>query len=453
MKNGEKLSGIVWFNIILFGFMGQVAWNVENMYFNTFLFNKIGGTVNDINVMVAASAATAVITTFVMGALSDKLGRRKPFVCIGYILWGVAVTVFGLISRENTARLFHLSDKAQIVALTVSIVVIMDCVMTFMGSTCNDAAFNAWITDSTSSANRGAVESVNSMLPVAAALLVTVGFGAGATAVGYSACFLGLGALVIVCGVIGLFSLREPQRLVKGSGHYIENIVYGFRPSVIRENRRLYLLLFAQCLSAISFQIITPYLFIYLQHYLGFDFNSAAGILTENPLSLAAVCIGIVVFVAAVIAFGKLTDRWGRMPFLLPAVLLETAGLTLAFFMKTIFSFALSALVFGIGLLAFGIVLGAAVRDDTPADRVGSFQGVRMIFNVLLPMVIGPKVGAAVIERFSGLHTLGVYVNDYGEKVAAPVPELFLFAAGFAALILIPSVFLLLGNRKRIRET
>ena len=114
METGAKLSRRVWFNVILFGFMGQVAWNVENVYFNTFLFNKIGGTVNDINVMVAASAATAVITSFVMGALSDKLGRRKPFICIGYILWGITVTVFGVISREHIAALFHLSDTAKI---------------------------------------------------------------------------------------------------------------------------------------------------------------------------------------------------------------------------------------------------------------------------------------------------------------------------------------------------
>ena len=42
MKDG--ISGRTWFNIIVFGFMGQVAWAVENIYFNTFLFNYIGGT-------------------------------------------------------------------------------------------------------------------------------------------------------------------------------------------------------------------------------------------------------------------------------------------------------------------------------------------------------------------------------------------------------------------------
>ena len=40
-KNGaadSKLSGRIWFNICLFGFTGQMAWTLENMYFNTFLY-------------------------------------------------------------------------------------------------------------------------------------------------------------------------------------------------------------------------------------------------------------------------------------------------------------------------------------------------------------------------------------------------------------------------------
>ena len=83
----KKLGGRILFNIILFGFIGQVAWAVENVYFNTFLFNYIGGTADDIAKMVAASAIAAVVTTFIMGTLSDKLDRRKIFISGGYIIW------------------------------------------------------------------------------------------------------------------------------------------------------------------------------------------------------------------------------------------------------------------------------------------------------------------------------------------------------------------------------
>ena len=90
MNENKRISKRVWFNIILFGLMGQIAWNIENMYFNTFLYNSVysGGAtqaaidgtmpvMKAISIMVALSAATAVVTTFIMVNLSDKMKKRK----------------------------------------------------------------------------------------------------------------------------------------------------------------------------------------------------------------------------------------------------------------------------------------------------------------------------------------------------------------------------------------
>ncbi|NLP48747.1 MAG: MFS transporter, partial [Clostridiales bacterium] len=131
--SGVKLSRNIKFNLILFGFIGQVAWSMENIYFNTFLFNYIGGSTKDISRMVALSAATAVLATFLMGTLSDKLGKRKAFMSLGYIVWGFTVAVFAFISRDNIGRIFGLAPAA-VLSATVSVVIIMDCVMTFVGS-------------------------------------------------------------------------------------------------------------------------------------------------------------------------------------------------------------------------------------------------------------------------------------------------------------------------------
>ena len=432
----SRISRRTWFNVVLFGLMGQIAWNVENMYFNTFLFNRIGGTTRDINVMVAASAATAVITTFLMGALSDRIGKRKPLISVGYILWGVSVMTFAFISRENTARILPGADAARVLAVTVSMVVVMDCVMTFMGSTCNDAAFNAWLTDVTDKTNRGRVESVNTILPLAAMLLVTVGFGMGATALGYPACFIGLGLLVIFCGVLGLFTIKDAPHVRKNSENFFKELTYGFRPAVIRANASLYILLAAQCIGAIAMQVIVPYIFIYLQHYMGFDFNN----LNLSPAIIVVAVVAVGAAVAAVLIFGRVVDRFGKDRFVIPAAILQTAGLALAYPMRSLLGFIPAAAIFGVGQVMIGIMLGAAVRDHTPRDKVGSFQGVRMIFNVLLPMVIGPKIGSLVIERFAQNHAAGTYINDYGESVAAPVPEIFLAAAIVAVFTLIPLI-------------
>ena len=86
----------------------------------------------------------------------------------------------------------------------------------------------------------------------------------------------------------------------------------------------------------------------------------------------------------------------------------------------------------------------AAVRDFTPEDKAGAFQGMRMIFTVMVPMIIGPAIGSFVTERFSNTP----YLNDYGESVLVPPAHIFLAAAAVSVLILIPLVFLLKEWRK-----
>ncbi len=46
------------------------------------------------------------------------------------------------------------------VGLAIGMAILFDCVMTFFGSTANDAALNAYITDVTTNENRGRVMGV-----------------------------------------------------------------------------------------------------------------------------------------------------------------------------------------------------------------------------------------------------------------------------------------------------
>ena len=50
---------------------------------------------------------------------------------MGYIVWGVIIGGFGLISRDNVASVLGMTDAAKILTTTVWIVIIMDMVMTF----------------------------------------------------------------------------------------------------------------------------------------------------------------------------------------------------------------------------------------------------------------------------------------------------------------------------------
>ena len=68
--------------LVIFSLVGQIAWVVENMYFNVFIYKMFNASAADISLMVEASAVAATLTTIFIGALSDRLGRRKIFMCL-----------------------------------------------------------------------------------------------------------------------------------------------------------------------------------------------------------------------------------------------------------------------------------------------------------------------------------------------------------------------------------
>ncbi len=432
MENKAKLSKSVLLNVILFGFMGQVAWAVENNFFNVFLFNEIGGTPNDISNMVAASSVVAVLTSLFMGSLSDKLNKRKIFICAGYIVWGFTVMAFALISPENVAKIMGTSP-VMAVGTTITLVIIMDCIMTFMGSTSNDAAFNAWITDITSPSNRAKTESLLALLPVVAMVVVTVTFGALSGSFGYPACFIGLGLIVTLCGIIGIFTIKDSKTGVKSTNSFIECLTYGFRPTVIKSNKSLYISLISMGVFSVASQVFFPYLFIYVGNYI--DMSTLKLTVPTVILAIAVLAVMIAFFAYTVIN----SDKKGKAPFLYPAAAVFVIGLVLTYFAdKNIIFFALSIIVALVGYGLLMILLNASIRDFTPEDKAGQLQGVRMIFSVMLPMITGPRIAA----KLTDIYATAQYLNEYGQSVNIHAHHIYLGAAAICALIVIPLFFL-----------
>ena len=426
-KNG--LGGRVWAALLSFGLIGQVAWVVENMYFNVFLYNTITGDTKMIAAMVAASAVVAAVTTLVVGALSDKLGKRKPIIVTGYLLWGLSVMAFALVNVNGLEKLVGPVRAVQTAAV---LVIVLDCVMTFFGSSANDAAFNAWVTDVTNDGNRGRVEAVLAIMPLVAMLLV---FGAldGLTAQGkWGTFFLIVGGLTLLGGVLGQALIKEPDNLQRAEGNYVGNILYGLRPGVIWANPALYLSLLALAVYAASQQVYMPYLIIYIQRYLGVDNY--------------AVILGVVLIAASIVsvAFGRVIDKRGKLHVAVPAAIAAFVGLTCMFFVRGMAMVILAGTLMLGASMVLSACLQGLIRDYTPENKAGQFQGIRILFQVLLPMVTGPYIGAAVIQHG------GETYEDLGVVKEVPTPEIFIASALVLLLITIP--IFLLGRKEPKRN-
>ena len=428
MAKTKKLGAKFWLALTIFSLMGQVAWVVENMYLNVFIYKSFNASAANISAMVAASAITATLTTVFMGALSDRIGKRRLLICGGYILWGISIFSFVLLRTDIIGKFIPATMSAMSVGVTLTIT--LDCIMTFFGSTANDAAFNAWLTDSTDSSNRGRAEGINAMMPLVAVLAVFGGFMFlnDENPYYWTIIFSIIGALTLIIGVLGFFLIKEPK-LNKEETGYLDSIIYGFKPRTIKNNPTLYIALAAFIIFNISIQIFMPYLIIYYE----------VSLQMSNYVLVMAPAI---VLASVVTAFwGKLYDVKGfKLSGILSLVML-IVGYILLFFTKTMVPVFIGSFLMMSGYLSGMAVFGALIRDNIPQGKAGSLQGIRIFSQVLVPGIVGPAIGNAVLSSAEKI------VNGDGTTSFIPNENIFLAAAIAALPVFV--VFFIVKTKKK----
>ena len=424
----EKLGKKFWLALIIFSLCGQIAWTIENMLFNVFIQEEFNATLNDIALMVSLSAVVATITTLLIGALSDKIGKRKLFICVGYILWGISILGFAFLKLDTMEK--HASSLVAAATLGVSLTILFDCIMTFFGSSANDSCFNAWVTDISNNTNRGKIEGINSAMPLIAVLVV---FGGNMliekNANHWTILFLAIGIIVLLVGILGFFLIKD-MPLEKSDLPYFKNIFYGFKKQTFKENKLLYIILIGFAIFCTSVQIFMPYLIIYFTSTLGLD----------NYVLIFAPAI--VIAAAFTFFFGRIIDKYGFFKTSLITFAIYGLGLiVLTMFTNIVFVFIGTMLMMS-GYLSLTACFNSEIRNNTPADKVGFFQGIRIVMQVLIPMLIGPWIGS-LLSGTGGDGFLGIVGDGY-----TPARWIFLGAVILSLFILI-FIFLFKKSTKK----
>ncbi len=412
------LSIRTWFVIALLSLSGQIAWGVENAWFNTFVFDTLTPDPRPIAWMVAISAITATITTLLIGTLSDRtytrFGRRRPYILFGYIIWGIITAAFPTVSL------------LQPIGLAVFMVIVADAIMTFFGSAANDASFNAWTTDITDTTNRGRVEGLIQMSVFVSFILTTALAGMVIEQFGYFVFFYGLGGFVALTGFVGGFLLKDAPVSQEEKNQvylpYWREVLNTFSFEIVRKNRILFLLFVAIAINGIAWQVTFPYLLIYIEHFLGYD-KGTMGLIMGGVLIITAL---------STIPLGILVDRIPRRTFILWMAFSAAVTALIFSFAREIPFLLVAGVLQTVAMAAFGIVSGAWLKDLYPTQQRGQFQGVRMVFWVLLPMVIGPAIGSFLIRSF------GIPTMLNGEAGFIPTPVIYYAAALINLLAILP---------------
>lgn len=424
MKKG--LGKMTWLSIVIFSLVGQIAWTMENMFYNLYIVDQFNASPSAIALMVSLSAVTATVTTLFMGALTDKIGKRKVFIIAGYFLWGITILSFIFVNNQFISS----------ATLGIALVLLLDCVMTFLGSTANDAAYNAYLTEISDDTNRGKIEGINSAMPLVSILIVFGGLSSFAkiqddgTDTWYIV-FLIIGVLVLISGLIGIFTIKEKPVQKTSNESYFKNIFYGFRPSVIKNNKTLYIILAAFAIFGISLQVYMPYYIIYLQ-------NTVPAIELAKAIGFDSYVIvmapAIIVASIFTMVYGRVIDKFGFIKSLILTLIIYSTGLIFLTFFSDIVGMFIGCLLMMSGYLSATACFNAVIRKYTPLDKVGLFQGLRLVASVLIPMLIGPWIGSTIC---GGGAIFGVATGD-GFKVSP-----FVFLGGFIVIlfIVIPLLF------------
>lgn len=399
---------------------GQIAWAVENSWFNTFVYDTITPDPRPVAWMVAGSAITATLTTLLMGTLSDRTrsrwGRRRPYILFGYIMWGLSTVLFPTVAY------------IKVTGLAVAMVVLADSLMTFFGSTANDAALNAWTADVATSDQRGRVEGVLNLSVFLAQIVAMVAAGILIDSVGYFIFFYTLGGIVMVVGLIAGVLLQEPTLTASTTDRpsFWAEFAELFKLDTLRQNRILFILLLFIMISSIGMQVSFPYMIVYLENFVGIS-------KTEFSIIGGAVMVGSAI---VAIPFGILTDRWNKQAMLALATVISSVGGILLSLFNNLSLLAVSGFLWQAFAMAASIAAVAWLKDLLPEQNRGKFLGIRMIFWIAIPMVVGPWIGSQLIQAY------GIPTVLNGQAGFIPVPVIFQVGSLIALLALIPLFFI-----------
>ena len=413
--SSSRITSRTWTIMLALALTGQIAWAVENSWFNTFVYDTLTPDPRPVAWMTAASAITATLTTLLMGTLSDRTrsrwGRRRPFILIGYILWGISTILFPTVAY------------IKISSLAIFMVIVADSIMTFFGSTANDAAFNAWTADVATSDTRGRVEGVLNLSLFIAQIIAMVAAGILIDSLGYFTFFYLLGGIVTVVGLIAGSLLHDADAPLNApTRSFWAEFADLFNLDTLRNNRKLFILLLFIMLISIGREVSFPYLIVYLNNFVG---------VTKSEFSIIG---GAVMVRSAVHAhpFGILADKWNKRNMIALAITLSAIGGILLSLVRSLPLLALTGLLWQAFSVAASIASVAWLKDLLPEQSRGKFLGIRMIFWIAIPMVIGPWIGSTLIQNF------GIPTTLNGQAGFVPVPIIFQVGSVIALLSLIP---------------
>jgi MFS family permease len=417
----EKLPRNILISVTLLSLAGQIAWAVENQFYNDFIdetliamgvpeFGPIA-----ITLLVNITTCVGTLATILMGSYSDVIGKRKPILLYGFIFWAITTSLFPLSALFNTYGF----------GVVVFTAILFDSIMTFFGGMSLNAGFNAYVTDVTTLKNRSKAMGIAQITVLASLVIVYGALGMLIDFIEYYMFFILVGILVGVIGLIGVKKTREPKGLEPMNISTFQHIKNTFRKKSSVNYKNFLTVLLVICSWQIGLNVFFPYLIIFLKHTLG-----------NRMMALMILFVALLISIMFSYPLGKLTNKLGRKRMTLISTLLFSLGMFFIGLSPELITLLLSGIMTFVFYTALSISTFTWVKDLYPSEGRGQFSGYWNLFSGTIPMIIGPIIGGIIAFNF-GIKD----IDSAGRTVFIPPDMLFFVAALVTLITLIPLIF------------
>jgi predicted MFS family arabinose efflux permease len=267
----------------------------------------------------------------------------------------------------------------------------------------------------------------------------------------YQRLFWAMGLFVIAMGLLSLFVMKDAPTLrpYRQDGFWKQFSTVFRGAKGFFTHRELMLVSITTALFFIPFNVYFVHMGNWLIYHLGF---------TPDKMGLIE-GIGLIVAMALAIPAISLINR-NKTPFIAAfAMIVDMIGLWVIYLFArpgmvdptNVFSVSNLVLLLGVFLVGSGYVLIMQsmtmwVKQLYPEESRGQFEGVRVAFFTLIPMLIGTLIGNMIIKNGAG-----TFVNDYGIEENIPTEAIFFWAAIMLIAAFVPLYFAAQDYRRRVK--
>ena len=425
-----------WAIIWLIGLIGQIGWNLEGTWLNTFVYEKIDKNPSIITAMLILSALATTISVFLFGTITDRTGNRRHMISFGLIIWGVLNASFTLTQ--------FISEKS--LGGSVVCIIIIDMLLSFFATMSTESGYSTWLTDIINDQNRGQIGAAFAIQSVLASLIVNVlgGFLVGKDN-NYIRLFILSGTFLSVFGIVSLFLFTKKDDAVPSiKGTFAKQFISIFDFKTLTKHKELLCAYAAVTVFFIGYNTYFSYLGNYIIHYLGFSANQM-GIIQAIPILLA-----MLVTMPAT----KYINNRKFVNVSVVSLILGLIGLALILsiekeFVDTtkFFDWKLFFSVFCVGASYITMIqtLKTWTKFLYPKESSGQFEGLWVLSFGFIPMLFASNIGEIVVKT-SGETILNELSGRY-EYI--PNENVFLVGILISTLSIIPILLAKKYEKKR----